>query len=331
MLVSPAFHGYHSGIAAALSNQGFEVLTHIYDKSSTVFDALANRAAVNDLGNFAAKVKQQKTERAIEELRRIKPDLVVVVKGDLLGADWWQEISASKVPSWLWIYDELANTQFPAEALEYVTNIASYSKADTQSLRSRGISVAYVPGGFDSHEVAGPSQNLGHAVTFTGARYPQREAILRDVAAAGIPVKAYGREWSRKFTDVVRTGQYRNPGFATASDLTRAQSYAVMASSLASVNHHGTHDGFNMRMFEACGVAGVHLVDRIDVDIFYEPGTEVFTFESSAELVAKITEIQKVPELATKVRAAAQKRTLAKHTLDSRMADLLAMRDYRHD
>jgi spore maturation protein CgeB len=328
LLVSPAFHNYHRGIAAAFQALGFEVITHIYDQANSNLDRLKNRLALDAQNPGAAAILKSLSRKAVDLLSTSAPDLVVVVKGDILTEDWWEALAELGVPYWLWIYDELGNTKFDIDFLKSLPYVASYSKADTQRLRDSGIQAAFVPGGFDAAEAFTPNPSVAGLVTFTGARYPTRERILSSLATQGVQVKAFGREWSRLPLDIVRTRRWRSVGFETGPDLTRSESYGVMAGSLASINHHGGHSGFNMRLFEACGVAGVHFVDRIDVADFYDIGTEVLTFSSSEEVVELLARLRSDPAMADRIRHSARKRTLAGHTLRHRMADLLEMRDY---
>jgi spore maturation protein CgeB len=328
LLVSPAFHTYYSGIAAALAAQGFDVTVHLYDQAASTLDSLKNRIAVNASGNLATGIREGQSQAAATALRTSAPDAVVVVKGDTLTDTWWSALAESKAASWLWIYDDLSNTKFDTAFLKTLPAVASYSKADTRVLRESGIAAAFVPGGFDASETYQAQGGLSGTVTFTGARYPERERILSGLAANGIDVKAFGREWSRAPIDVLRTQRWRAASFPAGPDLPRAKSYGVMAGSLASVNHHGGHDGFNMRLFEACGVGGAHIVDRSDVSDFYEIGSEVLTYSDIASLTDVVGRLAADPAFASEIRAKAQRRTLAEHTLAHRMADLLAMRDY---
>jgi spore maturation protein CgeB len=328
LLVSPSFHTYYLGIATALSDQGFDVVVHLYDQATSGLDRLKNRLAVNASGTLAQSIREVQSQAAVAALRSNVPDAVVVVKGDTLSQTWWDALAESKVANWLWIYDDLRNTKFDTDFLKTLPAVASYSKADTLALRTAGIAAAFVPGGFDASVKYQTQPGLAGTITFTGARYPERERILTDLAASGIEVKAFGREWSRAPMDVLRTQQWRAASFPTGPDLERYRSYGVMASSLASINHHGGHDGFNMRLFEACGVGGAHIVDRIDVSDFYEIGNEVLAYSDVESLTESVARLNKDTVYAEGLRARAKRRTLAVHTLSHRMADLLAMRDY---
>jgi spore maturation protein CgeB len=143
------------------------------------------------------------------------------------------------------------------------------------------------------------------------------------LAARGIPVAAYGREWSRNPWDILRTGRIRPSGIPSHRDLPRADYYGVMAGSFATLNAHGAgHDGLSMRTFEAPGVGGLQLIDRAEVETFYQPGREVLVFGSDAELVDHVERARRDPAWSNGIRRAGRIRTLAEHTLVHRMGEV---------
>jgi len=324
LLVTPVFHQYHRAISAAIEANGHEVVTHLYDRDGGLAGKIENRLIhVSQLG-IRNKLRGVVTQRAITALANEKPDLVVVVKADVLGDAWWEALNSSGTPYVLWIYDELGNTSFEIDALCQLRSVVSYSATDTTTLQSVGIDAGYVPGGFDSFETVQSSAGLEKSLVFIGARYSQREALLNQLQADGIDLRVYGGQWGSSLWDKARTGNWQKTPFPTGPDLARGVSYGVMQNALASINHHGSHTGFNMRMFEACGVGGVHLVDRTDVSEFYEPNEEIFVFTDAAEAAEVVAKLKADSALAARVRKAARQRTLAEHTLTNRMAHLLA-------
>lgn len=155
-----------------------------------------------------------------------------------------------------------------------------------------------------------------------GARYPARQEVLADLHARGIPVRAYGRDWSGHPVDRLRTWRVGTPSLPAERDVSRAAAYDVMAASAATLNLHGDQDGFTMRTFEAAGVGAVQLIDRADVGDLYELGTEVLTWSSPDELAGLCARALADPVWSDSVRAAARARTLAEHTFDHRVAAL---------
>lgn len=320
LLVSPGFHGYWRSIADALGRRGYAVTTHVYDAQSAMGRVahklgreLPQRLGRDPLGSGGD------TDRAREELEAVRPDVLLVVKGDALGPDFWA--SAGSVPRrGLWLYDELRRTAHTDETLTAAGPIASYSPLDVAELTERGHSAIHVPLAHDPHVTVRP--HASNEVVFVGARYPRREELLTGLAASGVPVRAYGRDWSRHPFDRLRTWRLRTPAVAHGRDLDRGRAYGVMSGARATLNIHGDQDGFTMRTFEACGVGALQLIDRADVTAFYEPGTEVAVFESAEEATDLAVRASRDPLWASGLRDAARERTLAEHTFDHRIAAL---------
>ncbi|NLT26478.1 MAG: glycosyltransferase [Microbacteriaceae bacterium] len=320
LLVTPDFHGYWRAIAAALARRGHEVRVHRYDAATAPHRRLENRLAHR--GGAAGDVaRRRKTDRAIAALRETAPEAVLVVKGDLLGDAWWEALDASGAPRALWLYDELDRMPYTPQRLAELGPVASYSPSDVAELRAAGVRAVHLANAFDSLARWRPRPTP--AVTFVGARYAERERAVGALAAAGVPVTAFGREWSRHPIDVLRTGRRDAPpaGVGAGRDLPREEYYGVMAGSLATLNVHGdAHEGFSMRTFEAPGVGAVQLIDRPDVAEHYEPGREVLVFEHDDELVALAERVIAEPEWARGIAEAGRRRTLAEHTFVDRLA-----------
>lgn len=318
LLVSPRFHGYYKTIAASLTKLGYRVLTHVYDAPGTFVERTRNKI-LHDLPERLrpASLEGAVTDIAIARLAEVNPDIVLVVKGDQLGDEWWQALQSSGARYGTWMYDELRRMRFSEDQLKVVGPIASYSPADVLNLRSRGFEAIDVPLAYDADLPVVPA--IEPSITFVGARYPGREKMLKALQLAGVPVKAYGKQWSRHPWDMVRTRQFSDPGIATGRDLDRSHAYGVMAASPATLNIHGDQDGFTMRTFEAPGVGGLHIVDRIDVDRYYDPGTEVLTYSSEDELIDLCRRVLADPAWAQTIREAGCRRTLAEHTFGERV------------
>ncbi|WP_311380735.1 glycosyltransferase [Arthrobacter sp. ISL-28] len=255
-------------------------------------------------------------------LKEVRPSVVVVVKGDQLGADWWQMLDEERLPRVTWLYDELRRMRYTPEQVQSIGPIASYSSQDTKELARLGVNVQHLPLAYDS-TVSVPRMAEEH-VSFIGARYGSRERLLRRLAASGVPVRAYGRTWSRHPYDVLRTHQFSNPGIPAGRDLARSRAYGVMKASPATLNIHGDQDGFTMRTFEAAGVGALQILDRRDVDAFYEIGSEVLVFDSDDELVDLCKRAMRDPKWSEAIRSGGWRRTQAEHTFVHRIAALEA-------
>lgn len=325
LLVSPVFHGYWRAVSAALSSRGHRVVVHNYDAPGTLRGRVENKLQWEFGGNRIGRWAGAKlTERVVACIRSTKPTAVLVIKGDQLGEAFWHELEAQKIPTVLWLYDELDRMSYAPEAIAGRAPIVSYSRGDVATLRNAGANATYLPDAFDS---LSPVRRINvDAVTFVGARYPKRERLVRGLHDAGVPVRAYGREWSRRPIDVVRSRRFAPAGVPWGPDLARPDYYGVMAGSKATLNIHGdAHEGFSMRTFEAPGVGGLQLIDRPDVGELYEPGEELLVFESLEELIDLSKRARRERAWARRVAQAGQRRTLAEHTFIHRMQTVEAL------
>lgn len=324
LLVSPSFHGYHASIAAALTDRGHSVTTHVYDNNGgargRAWHQLRHQLP-HKLGAGAHRgLRRETTGRAELAVRRTRPQVVVVIKGDTLGDAFWDSIA--RLPRVTWLYDEIRRTQWSTERLAGVGPIATYSRLDDIDFTAAGLDSRHLPLAFDHRLVAHPTSRRTGDITFIGARYATRERVLQLLNDHGLPIRAYGRDWSGHPFDRLRTWRIGTPDIPSGRDLARASAYDVMASSAATLNLHGDQDGFTMRTFEAAGVGGVELLDRSDGGELYEPGTEVLPWTTSDELISLCRRVLIDKRWAEAVRVAARRRTLAEHTFDQRVAVL---------
>lgn len=320
LLVSPDFHGYWQALSRALSTLGCEVTVHRYDRAqsrtASVANVISHRVGAPRLHDM---VSQELTRTTIQTLEVARPDAVLVVKGDQLTSEWWQTLLDRHIPHCVWLYDELVNMSYDLSLLAQLDRVLSYSAADVPTLGEGGVTTGLLPNGFDSLLQWQPRPVP--AVSFVGARYPEREQVLVSLAERGIPVAVWGREWSRDLWDRARTGRWReNLKLPTHPDIGRDEYYGVMAGSTATLNIHGVHhQGLSMRTFEAPGVGALSLIDRDEVSSFYEPGAETVVFHSEDELVDLIGRAEREPHWANGIRAAGIRRTEAEHTFVHRM------------
>ncbi|HRW17355.1 MAG TPA: glycosyltransferase [Dermatophilaceae bacterium] len=339
LLVSPAFHGYWRAIAAALEARGHEVETLRYDAFDSPAAKLVNKlryelpdrlgmgagTGIVQAGLGVPALRAALTARAVQAVRDGSPEVVVVVKGDLLGPEFWGMLADRRLPRVLWLYDELRRTAFgsPDEVVAALAGgpVASYSPADTAALRAAGIEAHWLPLAYDHRNDPPPGPARVAEIVFVGARYAGREQVLAELVQAGLPVRAFGRQWSAHPWDRARTWRIDAPAVPAGRDVDRPAAYRTMQRAAATLNLHGDQDGLTMRTFEACGVGAVQLVDR-PTDGLFDEGVELARFDSPAELVELCRRALREPAWADRLRAAGRARALAEHTFDHRVAVL---------
>lgn len=325
LLVSPAFHGYWRSIEEAFARRGYETTTIRYDEYATVGDKLRLKATVElpeKLGRGEARREAESrrlTDRVIARLREVRPDRVVVIKGDGLDDRFWEALGTT--PRVLWLYDDLHRHDYTFDFLRAIGPIVDYARSEAEILRQQGVDAHFVPNAFDPHRVQPPTARTGEIV-FIGSGYPNRYEILGELGRRGLPVRAWGRDFSRHPIDRARTFSWSRPAIAASRDVPLERAYEIHAEGAAAVAIHGLQAGHAMRTFEIPGMGGVQLVDRDDVDQFYDVGTEVAVWHDVDELTDLARRALADPAWGDAMREAGRRRTLAEHTFDHRIAEV---------
>lgn len=321
LLLSPVFHGYWASIAAGFRQQGFEIDTHCYDTKQTFGRKLSHKL-VHELptriGVTGERPHARHSTEAAAAIRHVRPDITLVIRGDQFGDEVYDALDGVGSRRYLWLWDEVRRTAHDATSLDRYDHLLSYSPFDTLAFNAAGRACLHLPNAFDPAMT--PAARHSPEVLFIGARYARRDALLTAIAAAGIPLRCYGREWSRHPFDRARTWQLRRPDVPSARDIDRMEGYALTAGAPAAINIHDDQDGFTMKTFEVPGVGGVQLIDRDDVSEYYEPGQEVAVFHDEDELLDLCHRAISDDRWGDAMRAAGRKRTLAEHTWAHRAA-----------
>jgi spore maturation protein CgeB len=325
LLVGPVFHGYTRSVADALRRRGLVVHLHEYDVHRGFGDRLRTKLgselpALLGAGGDRRRRAREREREAASLLGTVRPDVVLAVKADVLGPQFWLDASAAGALTHLWLYDELRRLELADGVLENVDLVTTYSALDAARLTELGLPASYLPNGYDSALPVRPEPS--DDVLFIGARYPNRERLLTELRERGVPVRAVGRDWSHHPLDRLRTWDPRRPAVPADRDVDRATGYGLMAGAAANVNMHFDQDGFTMRTFEIPGTGGLQLVDRDDVSRYYEPDTEVLVFSDAAEAAELAGRALADRSWARRIGEAGRRRTLAEHTMDHRVAAL---------
>lgn len=323
LVVAPLFHGYSASIADLFRINGHQVDLWHYDDHG----GLAGRASYKIRNELPSKLfgphyldryRATTTAAAVAVLRQVRPEVVLVIKGDVLHADFWQAAAEQGCLRQLWLYDELRRMYHDSSVFGAVDRLATYSAADAASLKAAGLDPLHVPNGFDSSFL--PVRPISSdSILFVGARYPNREEMLCHLSERGVPVVAVGRDWSGHVVDRLRTWSWRRPGVSAMRDVPRDEAYALMAGAAGNLNAHHNQDGFTMRTFEIPGVGGVQLIDRPDVAEYFEPGREVLVYQSLEELRYLSQKVLRDRHWSRRLGEEARSRTLAHHTLANRI------------
>lgn len=116
---------------------------------------------------------------------------------------------------------------------------------------------------------------------------------------------------------------YGRPGIKSAWG---RKMYKIFSQSKIIINRHINISGLyanNMRMFEATGMGALLITDsKKNMDEFFKTDSEVVTYKSAEDLIAKIKYYLKNEKERLKIAKSGQKRTLKDHTYKKRMREL---------
>lgn len=328
LLVSPTFHSYWRSIAEAFTRRGYEVTTLRYDAYDTLGEKLRRKALVELPGRLhlpgdrGTAERARLTGRVLTVLGEVRPHKVVVIKGDALDERFWDATAA--LPRILWLYDDLHRHPFSDEFLREVGPVVDYARSETEMLRARGVDAHFVPNAFDPHRAEPTGRRTGELV-FIGSGYANRMRTLSHLAEQGLPVHAWGRDFSRHPVDRLRTLSWARPPLAGSREVPLERAYQIHAEGAAAIAIHGLQNGHAMRTFEVPGMGGVQLVDRDDVEQFYEVGTEVAVWHDLEELTELARRAVADPSWGERMRERGRERTLAEHTFDHRIEEVDAL------
>lgn len=321
LLLSPVFHGYATSIATGFRQLGYNIDTHSYDAKQTVGQKLSHKVLhelPTRVGLGGQRTHLNHSVEAAEAIRASRSDITLVIRGDQFGETVFDALDEVGSRKYLWLWDEVRRTGHDELSLSRYEQLISYSPNDARAFNDAGWQCLHLPNAFDPAMTPAPRHSP--EVIFIGARYPRRDELLTAVADEGVPLRCYGREWSRHPFDRARTWQLSRPDVPSARDIDRLDGYALTAGAPAAINIHGDQDGFTMKTFEAPGVGGVQLIDREDVAQYYEPGREVAVFRCADELIDLCRRAIIDDRWGDELRAAGRKRTLAEHTWAHRAA-----------
>jgi spore maturation protein CgeB len=162
-----------------------------------------------------------------------------------------------------------------------------------------------------------PASECRYAVSFVGSAYGNRSQWIQSLARAGINVDCFGHGWPN--------------GSVAAEDIPR-----IIQRSQISLNFGDSglvwqgmtpkrSRQIKARIFEVPGAGGFLLTEEAPgLERYYRPGSEIVTFDSTEDLVAKTRYFLAHPHERDRIAIAGHQRTRDAYTYDLRFRPLIA-------
>jgi len=322
--------------ASALLRLGHTVIAVPYRESWGASPALAaglsalpgSSAALDAL---VARHAARRERRVIAAARRLRPDLTLVLKGEVYGPDVLSEVKTHTAgPMVTWWVDSPFTTSGAIARLAAFDRVFIFDRAYLPELGAAGVSrTTFLPCACDETVYrpmalsAGDRGRVGSDVAFVASYYPRRGTLVRELAAT-MNVGLWGHGWDRPEARQELGGAVAVRG-GVVGDRTAVRIYNAAAIGLNAHHPQTRLGGVNTRTFELLASGTVPLVDRIGgLEELLEPGREVACYGSIEEARDVATRLLRDPAERSAIARRGRERTLREHTYVARMRTLCA-------
>lgn len=317
----PAPDSFTDNVVYTLRAMGHEV--QCMDQLAQRDRGRLRRILVDAYTGFYPQIWSAQERWALHAVKEWKPDLVLALTLSLREEVLAALRSAGAGACVAWWGDAPANMRgmgLLAEGWDriYIKDIAAVSKFRAVGLPAELMHEAANP---DWHRpIPSTGHQDAHALVVAGNYYGYRQFLVRRLAEAGVELSLYGRpppRWSEAAVRARFRGRY----------IVRAEKSVVFHAALGCLNstHLSEGQSLNCRAFEICGAGGLQLIEpKAALQDCYEPGREVLTYNSVAEIIDHLEHARANPVWARSIREAGYRRTLADHTYRHRLTRVLS-------
>ena len=157
-----------------------------------------------------------------------------------------------------------------------------------------------------------PASQCRYPVSFIGAAYGKRAALVGHLQRAGVEVACFGHGWPAGPVDAARIPEIVNE--------------SVVSLNFSEASVAGTPRQIKARVFEVCASGGLLLSEATPgLEDYLRPGVEVVCFDGEAQLVEQARRLLSDASARDAIAAAGHARVAAEHTYERRFAELLAL------
>ena len=263
--------------------------------------------------------------RLVQEVKRIKPDVLMVLKGETITANTLWSIRKKTNSIIINVFPDNPLYMGKFESIEPCHYFFVKDSYILNTLRKAGLkNVHYLPQCTDP-EVHKPmklgekdKKTYSASVSLIGSMYPYRLKLLEQLLE--FKPSIWGRGWPKaKNTEILHL--YKG------KDVRGSQKAKVISGSTISLNpHHPLNDiyGVNRRTFDIAACKGFQIADyRQDMEKVFRINKEIVCFETLEELKKLIEYYLSHPDERRDITNEAYRKVLEKHTYDNRAKQIL--------
>ncbi len=300
--------------------------------SPKVGDRLAGAPALLEWWNGRGRYwRQARDDSLVVHARRVRPELTVVLKGELLTDDGVRALRQEvRGPVVTWWTDDPWRYPSSVERWRLYEHAFIFDRSYVRRLASTGLTQAhFLPCACDEsvyypRRLSWPERMRYQCqIAFVGWYDPNRANVVRTLS--GYTVGIWGQGWTSREARRILNG--RIPRLRLRGYVRDAQAAKIYSAATIGLNiHHGQscEAGLNTRTFELLAAGAFELVDAIpSMDELLTPGEEVVTYHSPDEARALVRYYLDRPAERTRIAERGRARVLREHTYLNRMQTLL--------
>lgn len=248
----------------------------------------------------------------------IKPDLIFVIKGEVIFKNSILLLKKNKIKITVWWqdnpfkYNNLLNQHRLYD--EFFIFDMSYSE---ELIKHNVKGVTWLPFAFNKSLLPVPDRSnktKDFDIIFAGFASDERIVFFENIVKLGFKIKLIGNFWKKS--------KLLNSKATLLPDTSPVEIFKHYSNAKIGINMNQKQSiaGVNCRTFELCGFGVFQLTDfRKDLVSFYNIGEELVVYENMEDLTNKIIYYLKNDAERERIAASGMARTIRDHTYQSRM------------
>ncbi len=287
-----------------------ETFVGFHDMTESLFGKVWHKLQIT-------RIRQKVNKVIIQRYREVKPDVVLIFKGEDITPDTLQELRSEEGilvnynPDHPFYFEkETVSSKNITECISMYDLYLTYSQEIKEQLSREGVPAGCIPFGYDARMIK-KAQNLNKEVPsflFVGAWDQDREEWLSQMTDK-VNLEIYGnQDWS-----LMSRGKEVATSFQNRYLI--GEEYANVVSRSAGVINllrpqNMREQSHNMRTFEVPGYGGVLISQRTDEQMsYFEEDKEAIFFSDIEELIDKLDFLVRNPNHARQIKEQALNRS----------------------
>jgi len=248
----------------------------------------------------------------------IKPELIFVVKGEIIFRNSILLLKRNKIKIVTWWQDDPIKYKNLLDQFKFYDEFFIFDMSYSEELFKHNVkAVTWLPFAFNESLLPATDNSKNTKdfdIIFAGSAFEERITFFENVVKLGLKIKLIGNHWnkSKLLSDKATLLPNISP-----EEIFKHYSNAKIG---ININHKQSITGVNCRTFELCGFGVFQLTDfRKDLINLYNISEEVAVYENMDDLTNKVVYYLKKDAEREKIATAGMIRTMKDHTYQKRM------------